>query len=160
MVTTLAFAEAKEQNSNDFLRLHIRADSDDVRAQEAKYAVRDAVVAYLTPLAARAKDKTEAISLIEENAEELENAANVALRNAGEEYRSSVSIRKETFPVRTYGEVSLQAGEYDAVIIELGKAEGQNWWCVVYPPLCFSGTSDVRYKSLILERIAAWKKIT
>jgi cysteinyl-tRNA synthetase len=74
-------------------------------------------------------------------------------------YAARATVRKEYFPTRVYGEYTLPAGEYLALVVELGKAEGQNWWCVIYPPLCFAGEQGVpiRYKSRIAEIIQAWK---
>ena len=74
-------------------------------------------------------------------------------------YEAKAEVRREYFPVRVYGEYTLPAGEYLALVVELGRAEGKNWWCVVYPPLCFAGQAGVPiyYKSRILELIDAWK---
>ena len=139
------------------MRIHVRAHSDSEEEQAVKYLVRDALVAYLTPVVAQANGKAEALSLIKERTEALEQTANNALLTAGAGYLARVEVRRERFPFRKYGDVCLQAGEYDAVIVELGEAKGQNWWCVVYPPLCFAGHGGVRYKSLILEKILAWR---
>ncbi len=81
------------------------------------------------------------------------------LQKRGLSYAARAEVRREYFPVRVYGEYTLPAGEYLALIVELGRAEGQNWWCVVYPPLCFAGQAGVpvRYKSRIAELIAAWQ---
>ena len=144
----------------EFLRIHIRAHSDEEEAQSLKYLVRDALVDYLTPLASTANSKDEATALIQERALELEEVANAVLLRQFVGYTARVFVRREEFPFRTYGEVSLEAGVYDAVIVELGEAKGQNWWCVVYPPLCFAGEGGVKYKSLILEKIAAWRRGT
>ena len=69
-------------------------------------------------------------------------------------------IRNEKFPTRVYGDLTLESGYYDAVIVELGKAEGANWWCVVYPPLCFSSGENIEYRSKIADIIAEWKSKT
>ena len=74
------------------------------------------------------------------------------LLESGFNYQSKVQIREEYFPTRVYDGITLDAGVYDAVIIELGNAQGQNWWCVVYPPLCFVNVgTKYEYKSKILE---------
>ena len=64
----------------------------------------------------------------------------------------------EKFPTRVYGEFTLESGYYDAVIVELGEAKGDNWWCVVYPTLCFTGGENVKYSSLILKVIEEFKQ--
>ena len=71
----------------------------------------------------------------------------------GFNYRSRVEIRNEKFPTRVYEDLTLEAGYYDALIIELGEGKGDNWWCVVYPPLCFTGGENVKYRSKIYELI-------
>jgi stage II sporulation protein R len=83
------------------------------------------------------------------------------LLQKGYSYGARASVRRERFPTRVYGEYVLERGEYLALIVELGKGEGDNWWCVVYPPLCFVGDSGAKlvYKSKIAEIIERWKKL-
>lgn len=86
----------------------------------------------------------------------LEAVADGVLAEAGFAYGAKASLRKEEFPARVYDGVTLEAGVYDALILELGAAAGQNWWCVVYPPLCFSGAAtggNVQYGSRLWEII-------
>jgi len=124
-----------------------------------KYLVRDKVVAYLTPIAAASETKAEAERKITANIREIENVATNTLRGAGYRYSANASIRKERFPTRVYDGYTLPEGEYSALIIELGSGKGDNWWCVVYPPLCFASPTgkNVVYKSKIAEIIRAWK---
>ena len=69
-------------------------------------------------------------------------------------YRSRAEVRKEYFPTRVYDGATLEAGDYEALIIELGEGTGDNWWCVIYPPLCFtSASADVQYRSIIKDII-------
>ena len=83
--------------------------------------------------------------------------ATQVLKEQGFAYSASAEIKKESFPTRVYGEYTLPAGEYSALIIRLGSGKGDNWWCVVYPPLCFASTdTDVIYKSKIQEIIEKW----
>ena len=91
---------------------------------------------------------------------EIEAEASAALKEEGFPYLARAEIKRDRFPTRVYEGVSLPAGEYDALILSLGEGKGQNWWCVVYPPLCFTGAAseNVRYKSLIFEQIERWKK--
>ena len=146
---------------DEYLRIHVRADSNENSAQAVKYAVRDKVVAYLTPLVATYQTKQEAQLGIEQNLENIAKVATETLREEGFSYGAKAEIRKEKFPTRVYDGYTLPAGEYSALIISLGRGEGDNWWCVVYPPLCFAGTgADVVYKSKIKEIIARWEKNT
>ena len=144
--------------SQEYLRMHIRADSNDSAAQAVKYLVRDGVVEYLTPLVAAYSDKQSAYDGLKAHLQGIENAANEVLHENGFSYTCKAELKKERFPVRIYGEYTLPAGEYDALILSLGKGVGDNWWCVVYPPLCFTAPTgkNVGYKSKIWEIIQAW----
>ena len=85
---------------------------------------------------------------------EAEKQADKILREHGFTYGARASLRQEEFPTRVYEDITLSAGVYDALILELGTGEGDNWWCVVYPPLCFAGgNGNVVYKSKIAEII-------
>ena len=142
------------EETSRYLRIHIRADSNDFEAQAVKYAVRDSVVEYLTPLVAEYETKEEALSGIERNLSQVIATADKTLRENGFFYGVKASLKREEFPTRVYGEYTLPQGEYSALIIELGSGKGDNWWCVVYPPLCFSGVeTNVVYKSKIKEII-------
>lgn len=138
----------------EYLRIHIRADSNEAEAQAVKYAVRDEVVEYLTPLVAEYGTKSAAMKGIETHLEDVAAVASGLLKSKGFEYGATAELTTEEFPTRVYGEYTLPAGEYSALIIRLGSGAGDNWWCVVYPPLCFSaGNGNVVYKSKIKEII-------
>ena len=138
----------------EYLRIHIRADSNEDSAQAVKYKVRDEVVAYLTPLVANYTTKTEAVQGIAQNINGVCKVAEKVLQAEGFFYGATAEIRLEAFPTRVYGDYTLPAGEYTALIMRLGRGEGDNWWCVVYPPLCFAATdADIVYKSKIKEII-------
>ncbi len=136
-----------------YLRVHIRADSNEEAAQAVKYKVRDEVVKFLTPVVASCEKKEEAMEKIGENLGAIERVAEGVLQKNGFSYGARASLRKEEFPTRVYEGVTLDAGVYDALILELGSGKGDNWWCVVYPPLCFTGANNVVYKSKIAEII-------
>ena len=156
--TTSAFTEQSLVQNEEYLRIHVRADSNENGAQAVKYKVRDRVVEYLTPLVASYKTKAQAMEGIAKNLEKIAAVATQVLREEGFAYSAKASLRKEEFPTRVYGEYVLPAGEYTALILELGRGEGDNWWCVVYPPLCFAAVdTDVVYRSKILEIIEDWK---
>lgn len=143
----------------EYLRIHIRADSNEDAAQSVKYEIRDEVVDFLIPVLAVTRDKESAKAAIRENFGGIEAAANKVLAARGFSYRAKAELKVESFPSRVYDGVTLPAGDYEALILNLGSGEGNNWWCVAYPPLCFStaGGKNVAYRSLILERIAEWK---
>ena len=144
----------KETTNAAYLRVHIRADSNESEAQAVKYKVRDEVVTFLTPVVAQCETKSEAMTKIGQNLPAIEKVAERVLHENGFPYGAKASLRKEEFPTRVYEDVTLEAGVYDALILELGSGKGDNWWCVVYPPLCFTGGGgNVVYKSKIAEII-------
>ena len=148
-------SQTKASANTDYLRIHIRADSNEEKAQAVKYKVRDRVVEYLTPLVAEYQTKAEAMQGIKGKLREIENVAAAVLQENGFGYGARAALQTESFPTRIYGEYILPAGEYSALILRLGSGEGDNWWCVVYPPLCFVGdeNANVIYKSKIKEII-------
>ncbi len=140
-------------NVEDILRIHIRANSNSVEDQNVKYKVKEDVVAYLTPMIAGCESFENVVGVIRCNKGAIEDIADAVLNENGFDYRSSVEIREEYFPTRAYEGCTLEANFYDAIIINLGSGEGDNWWCVVYPPLCFKDTKNIVYKSKFKEII-------
>lgn len=146
--------EFTPQKHTEYLRIHIRADSNLEKDQSVKYLVKDRVVEYLTPILTNCHTKDSAEKALESNLKNIESVANEVLKSNGFSYTSSAKIRQENFPTRTYNDLTLDSGFYDALIINLGTGTGDNWWCVVYPPLCFYGESKhYIYKSKLLEII-------
>lgn len=147
-----ASALSPAQVENEYLRIHIRADSNSPSDQAVKYKVKDEVVKFITPYAAQCVDKDRAMELISSVLDEIEEVCDRVLKENGFNYTSKASVRAEDFPTRVYGDLTLDAGLYDALIIELGSGSGDNWWCVIYPPLCFtSATTDISYRSAIYD---------
>ena len=145
-------------NPQNYLRIHVRADSNEAEAQEVKYKVRDCVVEYLTPLVAEYHTKAEAVAGLQSKLPQIQRLANALLQREGFDYGATVSLTNEEFPTRVYDGYVLPAGQYTSLILRLGRGEGDNWWCVVYPPLCFASVdTDVIYKSKILEIIEKWQ---
>lgn len=141
-------------NSTAYLRIHIRANSNEYVDQNIKYQVKEQVVNYLTPYIAECENIEEAKNLLNNKLQEINNVAQNVLINNGFTYSVNVKINNEFFPTRSYEGRVVESGYYDALIIELGEAKGDNWWCVVYPPLCFVDTSNnIVYKSKIMEII-------
>ena len=145
--------EEKEVNA-DYLRIHIRANSNSDADQSVKYEVKAAVVEALTPPVSGARSKEQAEEIISENLWLIDETSERVLRENGFYYGAKARLCDEQFPTRTYGDLTLESGVYDALIVDLGSGEGDNWWCVVFPPLCFVADGegeDVTYKSLIVE---------
>jgi stage II sporulation protein R len=119
------------------IRLHILANSDSSKDQAIKLKVRDSVVAYLTPQMSSVYDPVEARRIIGDNREEILRIAQNVIGENGEDYPVTMETGWFDFPIRSYGTVVVPAGKYEAVRILIGSATGKNWWCVLFPPLCF-----------------------
>lgn len=154
------FSMTNGTDTGDFLRIHIRADSNEKSAQAVKYLVRDEIVEYLTPVVANCETKEQAIESVQARIKEIVAVAENTLFRNGFSYGASASVHKETFPTRVYDGYTLPQGEYTALVIKLGSGNGDNWWCVVYPPLCFASPNgkNVVYKSKIAEIIRRWQE--
>lgn len=142
----------------DIIRIHIRANSNSETDQQVKYLVKDKIVEYITPLSESISGKNEMYALLKANLDILKEIADTVLLENKCGYSSDIYLREEEFPVRTYDDITLPSGIYDALIINLGEGKGDNWWCVAFPPLCFigakeNGNSYFTYKSKLLELI-------
>lgn len=138
-------------------RLHVVANSDSVEDQNLKYKVRDSIIDFINSITKDAKSKAEVITIAQEHLEEIKEIAYQTVRNYGYDYDVTVSIGNFIFPTKQYGDISLPAGYYDALRVEIGSASGQNWWCVMFPPLCFvdvtSGIVPDESKDLMKENL-------
>lgn len=119
------------------LRLHVIANSDSDTDQAIKLKVKDGLIEYMKTFLTDASSKEETIALINEHQAQLKQRADEILSSLGVSYTSNTYLGKVVFPVKVYGDITLPAGEYDALCVHLGKAEGKNWWCIVFPNLCF-----------------------
>ncbi len=132
----------------------MRANSNGADDQRVKYEVKDEAVKFITPYVKECVTKEAAIEVMRGLIPEIEEVCVRALEQRGYGYGARAEIRQEKFPTRVYGELTLEEGVYDALIIELGEGVGDNWWCVIYPPLCFtSASADVEYRSVIFDII-------
>lgn len=148
----------QEEVLSKYLRIHIRADSNEAQSQSVKLAVRDDVVKYLTPHLACCDTKEKAMNVLKRELDNLKDVCDFTLKNGGFNYSARVSLIREHYPTRDYEGFTLESGLYDSLVIELGEGKGDNWWCVIYPPLCFTGgenngSGDITYKSKIAEII-------
>ncbi len=119
-------------------RLHIRANSDSGEDQAIKLAVRDALLPFTSELFADCSDLADAVEVANTEKEAIVSHIDSTLLDLGADYSSSIRIGKEQFPEREYSGEVYPAGEYTALIVELGEGEGENWWCVLFPSLCLS----------------------
>ena len=128
--------------SKSVFRLHVIANSDSAEDQNLKYIVRDNIINYMKSLTENAKSKEETINLVSCHLSDFEDIANKTIKDNGFDYKAKVSIGNFNFPTKKYGDISFPAGYYDALKIQLGNSNGQNWWCVLYPSLCFIDISS------------------
>ena len=143
--TTCAFSYAQNISThiaNSVLRLHVLANSDSEEDQNLKYKVRDNLLSYMNEICINCSTKQEAITLVEKNKDVFRHIALDTIRNEGYSYDVNINIGNFEFPTKNYGDISLPAGFYDALRVEIGEAKGHNWWCVMFPPLCFVDVSS------------------
>ena len=148
------------QPKQDYIRIHIRANSNLQTDQVVKYKIKDAVVEVLTPLVAECNCFEDVKVVINNNLNLIDTVADKVLAQNNFNYKANSKLAVEEFPARSYNDFILESGYYDALIVELGEAKGDNWWCVVYPPLCFvsaTSGSNVVYRSRILDMINSFK---
>lgn len=119
---------------NSTVRLHVLANSDSEDDQALKLMVRDALLNTIVEF--DSANKAEALKNIEENKENLEEIAETVIKNNGFDYDVKIEVGKELYPTKHYEDFALPAGEYTSVRVIIGNGDGQNWWCVLYPPLC------------------------
>ena len=123
--------------ADSVFRLHVIANSDSAEDQNLKYLVRDALIDYMNSVSKNSNSKDEAISIAYQHKSDFYKIAKKVINDNGYDYNVNISIGNFTFPTKNYGDISLPAGYYDALKVEIGNASGQNWWCVMFPPLCF-----------------------
>ena len=143
--TICAFSYAQNVSTdiaNSVFRLHVIANSDSKEDQELKYKVRDSLINYMNSICANCENKQDAINLVTEHKDDFKQIALDTIKDNGYSYDVNISIGNFSFPTKDYGDISLPTGFYDALRVEIGEAKGQNWWCVMFPPLCFVDVSS------------------
>lgn len=139
-ITIYAISYAKyisNDISESVFRLHVIANSDTKEDQDLKYKVRDKLIEYMNSLSSNYTTKEEAIEVVKNHKNEFKQIALNTIKDEGFDYDVNINIGNFEFPTKHYGDISLPAGFYDALRVEIGEAKGQNWWCVMFPPLCF-----------------------
>lgn len=123
--------------SNEVIRFHVLANSDEYYDQALKRKVKDGIIEMLQNELTESLSKDETRIILIQNLDKIEKRAKEIIIESGYDYDTSAKISYENFPTKKYGSVTLPAGEYEALKIEIGEAKGKNWWCVMFPPLCF-----------------------
>lgn len=128
--------------SNSVFRLHVIANSNSEEDQNLKYLVRDELISYMNNLCTNVSSKEEAVFIAKEHSEDFNKIAKKVIKEKGFDYDVKISIGNFAFPTKQYGDITLPSGFYDALKVEIGKSEGKNWWCVMFPTLCFVDVSN------------------
>jgi stage II sporulation protein R len=123
--------------SNALIRLHVIANSDSPSDQALKRSVRDVIITYMKDQLKDSKDLEQTKNIINSDKESIVLLAKDEIKKNGYDYDVNVTLGSYPFPTKTYGDISLPAGNYQALRVVIGKGEGANWWCVLFPPLCF-----------------------
>ena len=138
-----SYATAISNNlSTAVFRLHVLANSNSEEDQNLKLKVRDSLLNYMNGLCSNCSTKQEAISIANEHKDDFQKIAEQTIKENGYDYTAKINIDNFYFPTKNYGDISLPAGYYDALRVEIGEAKGKNWWCVMFPSLCFIDVSS------------------
>lgn len=132
----------EEKIYESVVRLHVLANSDTEEDQKLKLKVRDAILSYVSPLVIDCPTRERAITVLNEELESIEKIAEEVVLKEGYDHSVDVTLMLEEYPTRNYEAMSFPSGEYVSLRVLIGEAKGQNWWCVLFPPLCLSAASD------------------
>ena len=132
----------EEKIYESVVRLHVLANSDSDEDQALKLRVRDAILSYVSPKVIDSNSREEAIEILQGELENINKEAKRVVFEQGYEYNVEVTLTLEDYPTRNYESMSFPSGQYVSLRVLIGEAEGQNWWCVLFPPLCLSAASD------------------
>ena len=129
--------EVQQGIAKEIFRLHVVANSDTEEDQNLKLHVKTKIVDYLEGILGEDRSLEATREAVKTHLDEIEEAAGQVIADEGYDYPVAAAVEKTYFPDKTYGDCSFPAGEYEALNVKIGKAEGHNWWCVLYPSLCF-----------------------
>ncbi len=146
-----SFAKTAQSVRTSCVRLHILANSDSDKDQKVKLLVRDALLESGSALFSGVVTADNAAQILDESKEQMIAVAEKVLNENGLPYGADIVLCNEYFTTRTYGDYTLPAGRYTAVKVLLGEAEGHNWWCVMFPPLCLPGFCETNPSAYLTE---------
>ena len=158
-ISISSYAHTLSENlSANFFRLHILANSNSEIDQDLKLKVRDGIIEYMNSQELSNYSKEEVITLVKTNLDSYRKVAENIIKENGFNYPVSLEVGTFCFPTKIYGNISLPAGNYEALRINIGQAQGENWWCSLFPPLCFvdisSGVIDDNSKENLKENLS------
>ncbi len=137
--------------SEKVLRLHVLANSDSEADQQLKLKVRDAILQESDRLFQQSDSKEAAMAQMATHLSDVEQVAERTLRKNGCDLPVTAALKKVKFNTRTYGNITLPAGDYDALQVEIGAAKGKNWWCVLFPSLCVPSSTNVQMEDVLTQ---------
>lgn len=126
-----------ESISNKIIRFHVLANSNSDEDQQLKIKVKDKIIEYIFPKLKNSNSLEESRQVLADNEEEIIKIANKCIKENGYNYSVTIEFKRENFPEKNYGNITLPQGEYEAFRVLIGQALGENWWCVMFPPICF-----------------------
>lgn len=141
-----------EDTQNEYIRIHIQSASISEKDEEMKFIVKEKVNSILSKLLVNVQSKNEVKRLLKERLHSIKKSIDTLLIESGANYLCEINLSNEYFPTRSYEGYVVESGFYDALTIKLGEGKGDNWWCVIYPPLCLlddSGVFSSRLKGII-----------
>ena len=158
-ISISSYAHTLSENlSANFFRLHILANSNSEIDQDLKLKVRDGIIEYMNSQELSNYSKEEVITFVKTNLDSYRKVAENIIKENGFNYPVSLEVGTFCFPTKIYGNISLPAGNYEALRINIGQAQGENWWCSLFPPLCFvdisSGVIDDNSKESLKENLS------
>lgn len=130
---TYSYEDVKDK----LIRFHVLANSNSDEDQALKLKVKDNVIKYMEPILKKSESLEMTRELLKENKDKVQAIAEKIIKEEGYDYKVSIELKKENFPEKIYGNIILPQGEYEAFRILIGDYKGENWWCVMFPPLCF-----------------------
>ena len=139
--------------ADNLIRLHVIANSDTEEDQELKRDVRDLVLNYMKEQLLDSKDLEQTRYIINSSLEEIEKMAAAEVKRQGKDYAVKANLGSYPFPTKIYGDITLPAGDYQALRVVIGKGDGSNWWCVLFPPLCFVDATHGTVPDHVKERL-------
>ncbi len=138
----------EEYDPGELIRFHVLANSDTEADQALKLAVKDQVVSYMQTLLDDAESVEDSREIIQNHLPDIQQQAQLVLAQKGSDEGVAVQYGHFDFPVKYYGQFSLPAGNYEALRVVIGQGEGHNWWCVLFPPMCFVDAGQVETDEL------------
>lgn len=158
IVSLTSYAQSvNEELEANILRFHVVANSDSTEDQMMKQQVKDEIIAYMEPMLSDAENIEESKEMLQAHFDDIKKVAKQVINKWGKDYNVQLFIDHANFPTKSYGDIVLPAGEYEAFRVILGEGEGENWWCIMFPPLCYvdvaTGVVPVEGKEALQEQL-------